>query len=517
MLSISATRFTMEGMSNVEALMAQPLVTATAGEPLSVAVRRMHDQRVGSVLVVEGNRAIGIVTERDVLREISMAGELKTVGVAMSSPVDTIDVSCSAQGALDTMRERGFRHMPVTDHDRPVGVVSLRDLMRVASIGPADVPRGLKGVVVADSEVGDVRGSEGFYHYRQYSAVELAERRPIEDVWRLMIDGNLPSTAAEREGFIREVETLREMPATVRSILPAIAAASEPLHGLRTALSLAAADRGLQPLLDIDAKQRRTDALFLCAVTPTLLCALHRTRLGLTVIDPRPDLGYAANYLWMLNGAEPTALHARAVEQYMISTIDHGFNASTFTARVVASTGADLGACAVAAIGSLSGPLHGGAPSRALALLDEIGSSDRIDEVVAPMIKRGDKIMGFGHAVYKTDDPRSVMLRGVARGLAIDSPARQFVGFAEATEAGVIRLLDELKPGRQLHTNVEFYAGVVMQLCGIPPEMFTPTFASSRVIGWCANVLEQAADNKIIRPSARYIGPPPPQPIPPLA
>jgi citrate synthase len=503
-------------MSNVELLMTHPLVTAAAGEPLNAAVRRMHDHRVGSVLIVEGNRAIGIVTERDVLREASTFGEQTTVGAVMTSPVEAVDVSSSAQEALGIMRQRGFRHMPVTDHDRPVGVVSLRDLMRVASIGPADVPRGLKGVIVADTEVGDVRGSEGFYHYRQYSAVELAGRRPIEDIWRLMIDGSLPVLAAEREAFVHEVEPLRQIPAPVRSVLGEIAASGQPLEGLRTALSLTAASHGLQPLLDIDATRRRADALVICAVTPTLLCALHRTRLGLPVIDPRPDLGYAANYLWMLSGVEPSPLHARAIEQYMISTIDHGFNASTFTARVVASTGADLGACVVAAIGSLSGPLHGGAPSRALALLVEIGSPDRIDAVVAPMIEHGEKIMGFGHAVYTTDDPRSVMLRGVARGLATDHESREFVAFAEATEAGVIRLLDELKPGRQLRANVEFYAGVVMRLCGVPPEMFTPTFASSRVIGWCANVLEQALDNKIVRPSARYIGPPPPQAIPPL-
>jgi citrate synthase len=302
----------------------------------------------------------------------------------------------------------------------------------------------------------------------------------------------------------------------VQPVLQSIAAAGEPLDGLRTALSLAASARGLRPVIDITATQRRDDALFLCAVTPTLLCALHRLRHGLPAMEPRDDLGYAANYLYMLIGAEPAAEHARAVEQYLVSTIDHGFNASTFTARVVASTGADLGACVVAAIGSLSGPLHGGAPSRALALLDEIGSADRIAEVVAPMVERGDKIMGFGHAVYSTDDPRSVMLRGVARRIAVDDASRQLVSFAEATEAGVIDVLDRLKPGRHIRTNVEFYAGVVMQLCGIPPAMFTPTFASSRVIGWCANVLEQAADNKIIRPSARYIGPPPPQAIPAL-
>jgi citrate synthase len=187
----------------------------------------------------------------------------------------------------------------------------------------------------------------------------------------------------------------------------------------------------------------------------------------------------------------------------------------------VASTGADLGACVVAAIGALSGPLHGGAPSRALALLDAIGGPDvldlpdpavRVDEVVRPMIEAGDKIMGFGHAVYRTDDPRSLLLRDLARELG----GRE-AQLGELVEQRVIELLAELKPGRGLRTNVEFYAGIVMDACGVPRSMFTPTFASSRVIGWCANVLEQAADNKIIRPSARYVGPRAPQPVPALA
>jgi citrate synthase len=379
------------------------------------------------------------------------------------------------------------------------------------------VPRGLKGVIVADTEVGDVRGAEGFYHYRQYSAIDLAEQRPIEDVWRLLIDGSLPRTTAERARFAAEVAPLRVIPDAVAAVLPAIAAVSEPLEGLRTALSLAAAHRGMRPNIDIDAAQQRSDALFLCAVTPTILCALYRLRHGDQPIPPRDDLGYAANYLWMLTGTEPSAVHVDAIQHYLISTIDHGFNASTFTARVVASTGADLGASVVAAIGALSGPLHGGAPSRALALLDEIGSPDRIDDVVRPMIERGDKIMGFGHPVYKTDDPRSVMLRALARRMAADDRSRAFVAFAEDVERTVLTLLAELKPGRKLHTNVEFYAGVVMELCGVPRSMFTPTFASSRVIGWCANILEQAVDNKIIRPSARYVGPPPPQTVEPVS
>jgi citrate synthase len=502
-------------MTTVDTIMTAPPVTATIDEPLADVLARMHHHRVGSVLVTKGGALAGIVTERDALRLTTESAPGATpIGDVMTTPADSIDRATDIGKALTTMRERGYRHMPVTSGSDLLGVVSLRDLMRIAQVGPLEVPRGLKGVAVADTEVGDVRGTEGFYHYRQYSAIDLAEQRPLEDVWRLMIDGVLPVDRRQREQFTAEVAQLREVPPGTDAVLPAIAAVSEPLDGLRTALSLAAAERGLQPNLDITAAQRRADALFLCAVTPTLLCALHRLRNGQEPVAPRDDLGYAANYLWMLTDTEPRPEHARAVEQYLISTIDHGFNASTFTARVIASTGADIGACVVGGIGALSGPLHGGAPSRALALLDDISTPERIDEVVRPMVLRGDKIMGFGHAVYKTDDPRSVMLRDVARRLAADPDAAARVGFATQVEDGVLAILDELKPGRELHTNVEFYAGVVMELCGIPRSMFTPTFASSRVIGWCANVLEQVAQNKIIRPSARYVGPPPPQPVP---
>ena len=377
-------------------------------------------------------------------------------------------------------------------------------------------PAGLKGVIVAETTVGDVRGREGFYHYRQYSAIVLAQERTLEDVWQLMIDGHLPTTKVQRESFAAETTLLGHLSPAVMTVLPAIAKVSEPLEGLRTAISLAAAEHGMQPNIDISPAARRQDALFLTAITPPLLCALYRLRHDLPVVTPEPERGYANNYVLMMTGREASPEHVRAVEQYLITTIDHGFNASTFTARVVASTGADLGACVTAAIGALSGPWHGGAPSRALALLDEVGTPDRIEQVVRPLIERGDKVMGFGHPVYKTDDPRSVFLRGVARSLVIDDRSKQLVDCAEAVEAGVFRLLAELKPGRELHTNVEFYAGVVMELCGIPRTMFTPTFACSRVIGWCANILEQAADNKIIRPSAKYVGTNPPQPVPPV-
>ncbi|MER6277749.1 citrate synthase/methylcitrate synthase [Streptomyces sp900105245] len=369
-----------------------------------------------------------------------------------------------------------------------------------------DAPRGLAGVVVTETEVGDVRGREGFYHYRQYSAVDLARTRGFEDVWHLLVHGTLPD-AERRAAFLAETSRLRRVPAEVRAALPAIAAAcrvSGPLAGLRTALSLLGAARGLRPVYDIDPDRRRSDTLAVCAVVPTLLTALHRLGQGLEPVEPREDLPYAANYLYMLTGSEPDPRRVRAVEQYLISTIDHGFNASTFTARVIASTGADVAACLTGAVGALSGPLHGGAPSRALDTLDAIGTPERIDSWIRERVLAGDRIMGFGHAVYRTEDPRSRMLRETA--LAFGGPR---VEFAVEVERRVEAILAELKPGRELHTNVEFYAGVVMELCGLPREMFTPTFAAARVVGWSANILEQATDPKIIRPRARYVGPEP--------
>ncbi|MEU3421746.1 citrate synthase/methylcitrate synthase [Streptomyces murinus] len=374
-----------------------------------------------------------------------------------------------------------------------------------------DVPRGLAGVVVTETEIGDVRGREGFYHYRQYSAVDLAATRRFEDVWHLLVHGTLPD-AGRAAAFAAETAALRRLPEEVRASLPAIAAASRvsgPLAGLRTGLSLLGAARGFRPLYDLDADRRRADTLAACAAVPTLLTALYRLGQGLEPVEPREDLPYAANYLYMLTGSVPDPRRARAVEQYLISTIDHGFNASTFTARVIASTGADAAACLTGAVGALSGPLHGGAPSRALDTLDAIGTPDRVDAWIRERVLAGERIMGFGHAVYRTEDPRSRMLREIALGFG--GPR---VEFAVEVERRVEAVLAELKPGRELHTNVEFYAGVVMELCGLPREMFTPTFAAGRVVGWSANILEQAADSKIIRPAARYVGPEPAVPVP---
>ena len=378
---------------------------------------------------------------------------------------------------------------------------------------PARVPRGLKGVVVAETEVGDVRGREGFFHYRQYDATELARMRTFEDVWHLLFEGRLP-TPTERAAFVAEAAALRTLPPAIVDLLPGLAVATSSkatLGVLAGVLAMVGAVDAARPVLDLTPQERRRDALRLCALTPTVVCALHRLRLGLTPLEPRPELGSAANYLWMLSGEVPDPTLARAVETYLILTVDHGFNASTFAGRVIASTGASVPAAVAGALGALSGPLHGGAPSRALDAIDDIGSPDRIDAWVRERILNGEKIMGFGHAVYRTGDPRSALLREVARSLG-----GPLFAFAEQVETQVVSTLNELKPGRQLYANVEFYAGVLLERAGIPRELFTPTFAVSRVVGWCANILEQAKDGKIIRPSARYVGPPPPQPVPAL-
>jgi citrate synthase len=501
-------------------IMSRPVITAAPSEKVAEAAARMGEQRVGSVIVVEDQRPVGILTERDLVR-IAAAGTdtgTTTVREWMTAEPDSVAPDVEVAQAFASLSQHGYRHIPVVEDDALVGIVSMRDLMKLAQIQPAEnlaheIPRGLEGVVVAETDIGDVRGLEGFYHYRQYSAVDLAEQRGLEDVWHLLFEGELPNRA-QRDAFIETIAPLREIPGEIAQLLPSIAKLGDtapPLDMLRTTISLLAAHEDFSPSLDLTGIELKAQAMQVCAVVPTLLTSIYRLQHGLQPIDPNPELGYAANYLAMLRGETPPADEARAVEQYLISTIDHGFNASTFTARVITSTGADLGAAVVGAIGALSGPLHGGAPSRALDMLDAIGTLDKAEPWLRDAVERGDRLMGFGHRVYKTDDPRSVMLRGVAERLGGDK-----VELAKQIEQKAIDVLAELKPGRKLYTNVEFYAGIVMDYCGVPREMFTPTFASSRVIGWCAHILEQAADNRLIRPSAQYVGPPPPQPVPAL-
>jgi citrate synthase len=383
-----------------------------------------------------------------------------------------------------------------------VGPTGLSETSRLVA------PPGLEGVEVAQTSVGDVRGNEGFYHYREYSAVDLARLRSFEDVAHLLIRGRLPGPE-ESIAFRSELARQRQAPQGVTDVVAYLATRGGPMETLRTAISALGTELKWQPLHDLDPTVLREQVVRLIAVTPTLLAATYRISRGWDPVPPRGDLGHAANYLWMLTAAEPSPDHVRALEQYLIVAIDHGFNASTYTARVIASTGADLASCICGAVGALAGPLHGGAPGRALDMLDEVRITGDPAEWVRQAVGRGDRVMGFGHRVYKTDDPRAVFLRGVARGLdgALATEAAE-------VERTVVETLSELKPGRHLYANVEFYAGIVMATSGVPKELFTPTFATARIVGWCAHVQEQQAGNRLIRPLARYVGPPPPVEVP---
>jgi citrate synthase len=372
-----------------------------------------------------------------------------------------------------------------------------------AMIALIDVPPGLNGVAVTDTAIGDVRGDEGRFHYRGHDATDLARNRSFEEVWHLVAVGHLPDDE-ELVAFRATVGEARTLPPSLGPVLEPLArAAGATLGRIRAALSIAADDLGLRPLIDLAPDQRNVQATRVAAVVPTIAAALHRASLGLEPVVADPGAGHAAAYLQMVTGEAPTAAAARAVEQYLILTVDHGFNASTFTARVVASTGADLADVVGAALGALAGPLHGGAPSRALDAVDAIGDPERTTAWVETELAAERRIMGFGHAVYRDLDPRSALLREIALGLGGD-----LVGRAVDIEGRVVAELRRVKPHRALPSNVEFFAGVVMAAAGLPRSMFTPTFAVSRTVGWCAHAVEQAAQGKLIRPSSRYVGPP---------
>ncbi len=380
-----------------------------------------------------------------------------------------------------------------------INVLKFGTLVGMTSLlasNPSAVPPGLKGVQVADTEIGAVRGSEGFYHYREHNAVELARTRRIEDVWHLLLHGSLDAP----DSFVRSIGDARTV------VVPTAAldlAASLPTHlGLISLLPLVVAP----PAATIDQTddERLTTAIATAAAVPTVLAALFRHRNGLAPIAADPSIGHAADWIRMATGTDASPEQVRLIEHYLIATIDHGFNASTFTTRVITSTGADIVGAFCGGVAALSGPLHGGAPSLALAMIEEIGDPANTDEWVRTRLDRGDKIMGFGHAVYRADDPRSAMLRQ----LAIEHGG-ELVDRAVEIERRTLAVLRAWKPDAPIVTNVEFFAGVVMSLAGLDRALFTPSFTTSRAVGWSAHIVEQAANNKIFRPSARYVGPEP--------
>jgi citrate synthase len=287
-----------------------------------------------------------------------------------------------------------------------------------------------------------------------------------------------------------------------RATLEALPTDTDPMDVLRSVVSVQGVEHRLE-------KPSVPLAIHATASFPTILAAFRRRQLGQEPVQPRADLGHAANYLYMVNGKESSHELVRALNTYLVLLADHGMNASTFAARVIASTESDLASCLVGAIGALKGPAHGGAPSQVIEQLEEIGTAENAERWLRDARKQKVRFMGFGHRVYRTYDPRARILKAMCERLNPD-----FYKLASKVEETALAILHEEHPERPQATNVEFYSAGVLQAIGLPKEYFPPTFAVARVAGWTAHVLEQSANNRIIRPQSEYIGPEPRKPLP---
>jgi citrate synthase len=357
------------------------------------------------------------------------------------------------------------------------------------------ISKGLDDVVVDRSSITWVGGETGDLVYRGFDVRDLVPGIPYESVVHLILFGEPPTEDPSPE-IVSALRDHRTPPAAVEKVVDALDPHLPPLEALRTILSaLGDGSFGYPPQVQ--------DGFRLIAQTPVLLARHVRHARGLPPIAPRPDRSHAANYLAMILGQEPDPIRVRALESYLALLADHGMNASTFALRTAISTQSDLASAATAGLATLKGPVHGGAPSKVSDMLDQIGTEDRAEAWIAQRLARKEVLFGFGHRVYKTDDPRSTVLHRVAREVA--DPAR--LRLAESIEQSALRALRAAKPGARLFTNVEFYSAVVLEAVGLPRELFTPTFAVARTAGWTAHALEQATDNRMIRPEVEYVGP----------
>ncbi len=369
---------------------------------------------------------------------------------------------------------------------------------------PESSPRGLDGVVAARTRLSHVDGQAGVLIIGGYELGELAGHVTFEEAAHLLWMGALPGRE-EHAALRAEMAALRSVPESTMAVLRS-ARGAPPIDALLMACATSSLDLledgGISPEADL------ARAKLLTARFPTFVAAHARIAAGKEPIAPRPDLGHAANFLYMVHGSEPDPLAAKALDTYWVTVIDHGMNASTFTARVVASTRSDMVSAATGAVGALKGPLHGGAPGPVLDMLVEIGSAANAEAWLRNELKAGRRIMGFGHRVYKVRDPRAEVLSRVAEEMSSAAlHDRKLFDLARAVEQVALRLLEEHKPGRNLKTNVEFYTALVLQSLGLKPRTFVAMFACGRVAGWCAHVIEQHAADHLIRPQSEYIGP----------
>ena len=358
---------------------------------------------------------------------------------------------------------------------------------------------GLAGIPAAESAISYIDGNAGVLEYRGFPIEVLAEKSTFEEVAWLLLHGKLP-TAPELASFQDKLIQNRRLPQAVIDTLASLPADGHPMSALQA--GYAALGMSSRTLKVSDPEDRREAYCRLIAATPSIVAAFARLRRGKECIAPDSSLGLAANFLWMLNGEKPEELVARVLDVALTLHADHTMNASTFTARVVASTEADPYTVCASALGSLKGPLHGGANERVLLNLESIGSVDAVVKWLDDRIAAGQKIMGFGHRVYKTKDPRSTILQGLAREMFEKHGTTPIYDIALKLEEAVVERLGD----KGIYPNVDFFSGIVYQSMGIPVDVFTPIFAIARVSGWLAHWDEQMRDNRLFRPGQIFTG-----------
>jgi citrate synthase len=361
----------------------------------------------------------------------------------------------------------------------------------------AVISRGLEGIIAAETRIGDVRGDIGQLIYQGYDINELAGKVSYEEVVYLLWHGNLPNSA-ELAKLITALRAEREIPQGVIDYILGAPKTAAPIDVMRTAVSML----GCYPTVrhDLDMPENRAIAIKLVAQIGIVAAWFHRARSGQPLPPIRKDLSEAAHFLWLMTGEEPTAEATQTLDVAYVLHAEHGFNASTFTARVVASTLSDMYSAVSAAIGALKGPLHGGANEGVIHMLQEIGSLDKVDGWLEEALAQKKKIMGIGHRVYKVLDPRAPHLKAMAIKLSNQLGEPKWIQMSE-------RIADTMKERKGLNANVDFYSATVYYSLGIPTDLFTPIFAISRMSGWTAHILEQVADNRLFRPLSEYVGP----------
>ena len=362
----------------------------------------------------------------------------------------------------------------------------------------SEIHRGLEGIAVAETRLSHIDGESGDLTVGGYPIDELATEASYEESVYLLFNDRLPD-AAELASFRADLAARRGIGAEVHAVLDRAAAEAKPaMDALR--MGAAAANLGSE------GEDPETDARRVIATFPTIVAAYWRYRQGEDPVEPREDLRHAANYCYMLTGEEPSEAQARGVETYLNTVIDHGLNASTFTARVVVSTESDLVSAATAAVGTLKGPLHGGAPGPVLDMLREIHEEGDPEGWVRDALESGERLMGFGHRVYRVRDPRAAVLQTAAESFYEDGGDSDFFETIQAFEDVAVDALAEEHPDRTLQTNVEFYTAALLNGVGVPRDLFTASFAVARAGGWMAHALEQLEDNRLVRPRAEYVG-----------